>query len=358
MKYKKLIDFLHQEVNDLFVMNCSSSFIASDEMLDIIHIGMFSETDLNLGIIYLKKDTNNNHLIIDGKKRIVSLLLFLKALKFDTNDIFKTIIPKLKLFGFEKTVYEKIINNIPLSYNEKQTYLYKEYEYFVDKMKNSNYTKDKIVSVLNRLTVSVVNAASSPDRDIFYYTNKNIRELNQIMLIKSYLAEINKQDLVDKLLELFNFDHTIIKSFFKAYLSPKFNCLIGNDNTIYEYFTKYIGTVSKYQSIDSIIDSILSSAYIYKKMYFAEFTDVEIRNAFIQIITNNGKDTFLYLLELCEDYIHNYLSKEILLEVCNIIITYTNERNNRTSFSDANFNFSKMTEELNQLIYNQQIEKK
>ena len=365
----RILDFILRSAHNLSVLNCSSNFEYVTDLIELILTKKYCESEINLGIIYLKKTSNKNLLIVDGKRRILSLILLLKAIAicygekgkdytFDEIQIHSDCLKilssiNLKLFGLEKTIYDKIFNDEPISYNEKQTEIYRTLSLFIDYIKNSDLDIVTFFEMIDSLKANIVYIDDLEERDVFYLSNRDLRPLKQILLIKSYLLDFDQGDLVNELYYLFNYKEEIFVSFFKAYLSSKFSRVISLDNQVYDYFVKYINTISKYQRFEDIVSSIMSTAKLYKNMYHAEFIDADIRNMFIKIIANNGRDTYSYLLELYEDYENKYLSKETFLEVCNIVNTYAWERTKKSAFSNENFDFTKMTEELNNVIYNE-----
>lgn len=363
----KILDFLSSKANNISVLNCSSNFLYTDDLFEIISTGNYCDSDIDIGIIYLKKVGANNYLIIDGKRRILSLILIVKSIldyytsksdvELDKNTVFVQCSEflsgiNLRLFGLEKTVYDKIIKNEPISYNEKQTEICRTLNLFKENLYDLSLDIDVFFDLLLNLKAHFIFLDEKTDeRDIFCETNKNYRKLNQLLLTKSYLAELNHAELVNDLYYLFDYKEDVFVSFFQAYLSPKFNRVISENNDVYSYFVKYMNMLQKYQDFSEIRNKITRTAKIYKKMYNADFMDVELRNMFIKLISSNGRDTFSYLLELCEDYDNKYLSKDTLLEVCNIIYTYVWERNRKTSSIGENIDFSKMVQELNKVIY-------
>lgn len=366
-----ILDFLMSTAHHMFVINCSSNFEYVDNLFEKILTARYCTADINLGIFYIKKNSDNNYLLIDGKRRLLSLMLLLKAIAdfyeeqnpedpVLTKQIYTKYlkfleVTKLSLFGLERTVYEKIVNKEPLSYNEKQTEVYRTLQLFKEELKLLDFELEDFYELFGRIVGNVIFVEDDCNtRELFYLLNKDSRQLNQLMLIKSYLAELKCPQLVNDLYYLFGYKEEVFVEFFKAYLSPKFNRVINDSNQVYDYFVKYIDMVRQYQDFGDITNSILKTAKIYKKMYNAEFMDSDLRSMFIKIISNDGRDTFSYLLELCEDYENKYLSKETLIEVCTIINTYLWERTKKSSLINENFDFSKMVHELNQVIYDEQ----
>lgn len=364
-----LLDFLMNKAHHISVLNCSSAFEYISDLFENILTARYTDSDIDLGILYLKRVSNNNYLLIDGKRRLLALMLLLKVIadkhseNIEVSEISNQIdlrylkfvsSIKLQLFGIEKTVYEKIIHNEPLSYNDKQTSIYGALEIFRGNINSLDFELEQFYDLLYRIRVNLIFVDSFKERDIFYTVNKDLRPLNQMMLIKSYLAESYQAALVDNLYFLFGYKESTFVSFFQCYLSPKFNRIITDENSVYEYFVKYMETIKKYQSFEDITLSITKTAKIYKKMCNAEFSDSEIRNTFIKIIDNDGKDTFAYLLELCEDYSNGYLSKATLLEICKIINTYIWERKNKASIVHDYCDFAQVVKELNKIIYDEQ----
>ena len=362
-----ILDFLMSKAHNISVLNCSSNFEYTDDLFEMILTGKYCDSDIDLGIVYVKRLSDYHYLLVDGKRMLLSFILMIKAIADYYADLAKEdaflqhpvqadclkvlSMLKIRLFGLEKTVFDKLINNEPISYNEKQTEIYRTLNLFRENIKYLDFDVEQFYELLLRLKVNVVFLNDSSEKDIFCVLNKNLRPLNQLLLIKSYLAELNCAEFVNELYFLFGYKEEIFVSFFKAYLSPKFNRIITDNNLVYDYFVKYIDMVRKFQDFKAILASITKTAKIYKKMYNADFMDSEMRNMFIKIISNDGRDTFSYLLELCEDYENKYLSKETFLEVCNIVYTYIWERNKKTSLVNENIDFSKMVHELNKIIY-------
>ena len=366
-----IIDFLMSRAHNLSVLNCSTNFEYTDDLFELVLTGNYCDSDTDLGVIYVKRLTENHYLLVDGKRRILSIIILIKTILDYYNDLSKTdnsvfqnpvymsclkifTIFKIRLFGLEKTVYDKIINQEPISYNEKQTEIFRTFNLFKENIHNLEIDVDSFFELILRVKVNVVFINDTNEKDLFTTLNSGLRPLNQLMLIKSYLAELGHGELVNELYFLFGYKEEIFVSFFKAYLSPKFNRIIVDSNSIYTYFVKYMNLIKKYQDFSSISASILNTAKIYYKMYNADFMDPEIRDMFIKIIANEGRDTFSYLLELCEDYHNKYLSKETFLEVCNIIYTYIWERRKKSNINE-NINFPQMVQELNKIIYNEQV---
>jgi len=360
-----LLDFL-SKVNHISVLNCSSDFEYVKDLFDLILRGKYHDSDIDLGIIYVKKNSDKEYVIVDGKRRIIALSLLLctiaeyhsnispnisvlanqinsRYLKYTTNT-------KLLLFGLEKTVYEKIITKEPLSYNEKQTELFVTYDMLLQNIKNLDFDIDKFYELMIRIKVNIVFIDDFIDRDILYTINKDLRPLNQLMLIKSYLAESHHSEIVDNLYFFFNYKFDVFLGFLKAYLSPKFSTLIEDDNQIYDYFVKYLENIKKYQNFDEIILGFMRTAKIYRKMNGADYRDTDVKNMFIKIISSDGRDMFAYLLELCEDYENGYLPKDSFIEVGNILNTFLQERMNSPKLKE-NFDFSILANELNKVIY-------
>src|SRR5574344_1856825 len=120
-----ILDFL-SKVNHLSVLNCSSDFEYVKDLFEQIINGKYYDSDIDLGIIYVKKNSDKEYLLVDGKRRFLSLSLMLAAISEYHSGISQTISVlsnqinsrflkyttdvKMSLFGLEKTVYEKIIN--------------------------------------------------------------------------------------------------------------------------------------------------------------------------------------------------------------------------------------------------------
>ena len=75
-----ILDFLMSTAHHIFSINCSSSFEYVDNLFEKILTARYCTADINLGVFYIKKNSDNNYLLIDGKRRLLSLMLLLKAI--------------------------------------------------------------------------------------------------------------------------------------------------------------------------------------------------------------------------------------------------------------------------------------
>ena len=359
----KLIDLVEKNISSISVLNCSSKFENTTDLIEIINLGNFSNSDIYLGVIYFLKTSKSDYILVDGKKRIISLSLLFYVLAKRINllnvdkhtlsilNLFSKI--KFNLYGYEKTVYEKLTTNAPLSYHDKQTALYKileDYKDSINKMDVNELTS--FCLLIDRIKFDVVYLKNSDPKAVFCFLNKDNRKLNQLILIKSYLAPLKYVKLIDDIFALLFNNEDTLNLFLKSYLSPKFNNINIDTNSIYDYFVKYFELIRTYKSLDDIYKIMVNSAMIYRKMFNIEFVDTDIRNIFISIASNNGCDTYSYLLDLCEDYENNRLSKQIFMQVCQIINTYTEQRKNNQLLNNEHFSFAKMIEELNEVVLN------
>ena len=70
-----ILDFLMSTAHHIFSINCSSSFEYVDNLFEKILTARYCTADINLGVFYIKKNSDNNYLLIDGKRRLLSLML-------------------------------------------------------------------------------------------------------------------------------------------------------------------------------------------------------------------------------------------------------------------------------------------
>ena len=75
-----LLDFLMNKAHHISVLNCSSAFEYISDLFENILTARYTDSDIDLGILYLKRASNNNYLLIDGKRRLLALMLLLKVI--------------------------------------------------------------------------------------------------------------------------------------------------------------------------------------------------------------------------------------------------------------------------------------
>ena len=63
-----ILDFLMSTAHHIFAINCSSNFEYTDNLFEKILTAKYCTADINLGVFYIRKNSDNNYLLIDEYK--------------------------------------------------------------------------------------------------------------------------------------------------------------------------------------------------------------------------------------------------------------------------------------------------
>ena len=58
-----IIDFLMSRAHNLSVLNCSTNFEYTDDLFELVLTGNYCDSDTDLGVIYVKRLTENHYLL-------------------------------------------------------------------------------------------------------------------------------------------------------------------------------------------------------------------------------------------------------------------------------------------------------
>lgn len=317
---------------------------------------------IDLGVIYLTPVGDLRFRIIDGLDRIVTLSLLLHAVcecyKKTTprNDkAIRTIrkkyltktnnTVKLLLNENEKEIYSKIINGERLSGKEKNSKLFLTLHNFWVHIKEDKIPASKIFSMLQKISVTLVYVANVSERDLFYSLHKD-RTINQVALISDFMREKKLKDEWQDIVDNCFLQKGDIDLFFRDFFITKFNYKTFESFKLYESFVNFFNTMNQYLPQETIISRIKRSASLYQNMLNINFTNPDIKQAFINIKKHNGEDTYAYLLSVYEDYYSNNISESIFLEILNTVDEYLRNRQN----TGKNIDFNELVQYLNAFI--------
>ena len=159
-------------------------------------------------MIYQK--TLDNYILVDGLSRFLSLSLLLHAVcecykktSAQNDKAIKTIRSKylffedktkLRLPKAEQNIYEKIINGERLSGKEKEHPMFILLHNFWSSIKEENLQASKIFKMLQKISIYLVDVEGLKHRDLYYSINKNLRKLDQISLIHSYINDLDLEE--------------------------------------------------------------------------------------------------------------------------------------------------------------------
>jgi len=291
----------------------------------------------------------NEYILIDGQQRVTSILLLLCAIrsrlsleevkrlerKFlineDESDEKYRI--KLKQTDNDLRIFEKIINNSMLTPEEKENKLFKNYNYFLERI--SEFDEKMAYDFYNAISnLDIVDLNLKIEKDleavqkIFEKINSTGKELSVADLIRNYLLISNSSDVQKRLydnywlkIESLYKDKENISQFAKHYLITKRN-IWAEEKKMYMTFKSY------FDNIDMTKEEILTEILNYSK-YFNWFVDENCPDEKINIIIKElnvlkSDDMYSLLLVLFDKLyeINKELLKRILDLLCDFMIRY------------------------------------
>lgn len=321
---------------------------------DIIRLNSNKKREHFLGtVIYVKHNLLTNDVntleIVDSQQRITTLTILLKALAdYDrelnsgiktnlykkinnqslinpyTHSIIKS---KIKLSHTDEEVFNNLINDKEAT-NVNHLIII-NYKYFLNRFKNEKIDTEEFYSLLNRLIVVELSLGENDNaQETFESTNANYLEMQQADYIRNYIfmnLPIRVQEEMYynywfKVEKIFNSDSELLTEFMKNYLSLKFNEVI-KESDIYEKF-KIKFVKDDLDFIHSELFDILKYAQIYSSILKAEYKDEDIKKYLIDFRKIDIKSFYMLLMKLLTDYNNLKISKDELIDVFKILLSY------------------------------------
>ena len=360
MKIVNLLDFINK-TRDFFVLEYST---ISDDLIDFLDLiandDQFVQR-IDLGLVYLKKKSLDQYVVIDGINRILSLSLLLHAIcecykKTSTQNtkaikiirdkyIVKNSKYKLHLNESDDILYKKIISGERLSGKEKQKPIFLLFHKYWTLIKTDSIKAANIFNTLKKINITIVDVDLVSERDLYYTLNTH-RKINQLSLIDDYLKEIGIIDGWINIKNLFLRKENDIFLFLRDFFITKFNYKIFKPECVYQNFVNYFETMLQYSSEEIILNKLKIAAELYSNILNINFKDDNIKTSFIKIREYGGVDTFPYLLDVYQDFHENNISYETFTEILKTIVEYLYNRKE----SNNNIDFNELVEYLNAFI--------
>lgn len=360
MRVVNLLEFLNSS-NTLFTLSYAK---CDDELVNFLDLMTEDEQftkKIDLGLIFVNQKNLDEYVIVDGINRILSLSLLLHAVcecykktTAQNEKAIKTIRKKyliskahskLRLSENDAVIYNKIINGERLSGHEKQSKMFILLHNFWSQIKTENLQASKIFTMLKKVQVTLVETEGVNKRDLYYKLNEK-RDVNQLDLIFDYLSEIGLEKEWTGIRKKYFLDDDEVKLFLKDFFITKFNYKKFKEDRLYESFVNYFVTMMQYISEDEIIRRMKHSALLYHNILNIKFENDAIKSAFIKIKKNSGQDTYAYILDVYDDFIHNNISESTFVEILNTIVEYLSNRKN----SNSDIGFNELIQYLNAFI--------
>ncbi|MCM3697892.1 DUF262 and DUF1524 domain-containing protein [Paenibacillus macerans] len=295
-------------------------------------------------------------LVIDGQQRMTTLTLFLLALgkvieeSDQSVDITKKKIKNYYLVNSEEDeeLFYKLIltqsdkdtlvsllseKKLPDDYSQK---IFENYNFFIDAIKKSGISLNKIYQGLSKLIV--VDVALDRDHDnpqlIFESLNSTGLDLSQADLIRNYvLMRLEPKEQaqlytdywypMEKSFGNLN-DTSVFDRFMRDYLTVKTG-RIPNINDVYSSFKEYVYGLKEI-AIEVIVEDIYKFSKYFVKLAFQSESDKEINQILKDINTLKVDVSYPFLLELYDDYDKQRLEKSEFIAVLKLVESYVFRR--------------------------------
>ena len=362
----KLIDYFN-EYNQIVIPIYQRNYDWTEEQCqqlldDIIEIGKRPKEEAKVhfigSIVYVCNDEYTTEeveqlVIIDGQQRITTITLMLIALyhfaenegdnnlagtiydyylinRNATDDSFKI---KLKATDNNERDVRLLLDNRPIP-NSEYSNIKNNYNFFMKNITKEN--RDLIYEGFRRLLFVEIRLERGKDnaQKIFESLNSTGLDLSQADLIRNYILmglEPAEQT------RLFNRYWAIIESntkldgtsyvsdFIRDFLTMKFGD-IPNKNRVY-YTFKHKFRIEENLNLDEILGEILNYSDIYKMLINPQIiSDSDIRREISYLKYIEVNVSYPFLLQVIDDYLHEYISKEVLLNILKFIQSYVCRR--------------------------------
>lgn len=291
----------------------------------------------------------NEYILIDGQQRITSILLLLCAIRsklsseeikrlerkflINADEADEKYRVKLKQTDNDLKIFEKIINNQVLSSEERENRLFKNYNYFVDRVADFDENMaNQFYNAIANLDIVDLNLKIEKDLEavqkIFEKINSTGKELSVADLIRNYLLISNNSSVQQKLyddywlkIEGLYKDKEKISDFAKHYLITKRN-IWAEEKKMYATFKSYFDNVD--MSKEEILIEILKYSKYYNWFIDENCPDDKINIILKELNVLKSDDMFSLLLVLFDMLydVNRELLRRILDLLCDFMIRY------------------------------------
>lgn len=344
----KLYEYLNQDKIDkipVYQRNYSWEKENCEQLFeDILKAGESEKIEFHfIGSIIVIVDggmDGNINIIIDGQQRVTTAFLFLKAFYDESkNDYYKDEFIKRQLFKItedgktqklilnrdDNSILEKILKGEDLKEREKNSKIFKNYDYFRKKI-ISNDEKTLIDGFKKLRVVGIkLNITENPQL-IFESLNSTGLQLNATDLIRNFLLMSSTANEQERLYSKYwykieqNITNEHMVEFFKSYLTIKTLEVVAVKK-VYEKFKEHI--LIQNLEIEETLKEILFYAKIYAKLIFTNLErDEKVKFQIQDIEILNQKVIYPFLLECYVLFEKTLLTKEEFLNILAFLENY------------------------------------
>lgn len=376
---KKLLSFLNEIVNAQFVIPVyQRNYVWQankqvKKFLEDYELVLRNAVDMHfIGILMflnIQKDWSRRELsVVDGQQRIITIFLFLQALKevaeengntefakiiverYLTNPSVVDEVEKLKLKPLvsDDEVYRKIIlnNKETISSQEKKSNIFLAYDFIKRRLKElyGNYPIEKLLESLDKFYFVVIPLGGNDNaQEIFETINSAGAELSKADLIRNYILmniDSSEQERLynqywEKIEELFE-KNGKMENFFRMFLANQ-NRVLDNMEDIYNVFQLWFINErdENGRNIESILQVILKYANYYVELFINSTVSLEspIKESLIEFKKSTIEPTAPILMEIYNLYNtknvdgSRKVSAEDFAEIIDLFNTYNLRRN-------------------------------
>lgn len=336
-----------------FQRNYTWSIEQCEELYDDIISSIKKEKEHYIGniVYFVGKDSNASflqYILVDGQQRITSILLLLSAIRnhLEDDDSDKLAIDKKYLtneFGTERfkvklkqtesdeIIFDKILLENPLTEEEQKSNLYKNFEYFnnrINELSNDEVDIKQLYNAVGELVIVDLDLKIEDDLEavqkIFEKINSTGKPLSPADLIRNYLLIANtiekQQELYDKYwvkIEALYNDKNNISDFAKHYLITKRGDWV-EESKMYSAFRSYFSN-KEYEKEEILAEMLRLSKY-YNWLRNAN-TDISSLNVMIKELNILKSDDMYSLLLVLFDKLYDNNQNE-LINIIDILVDF------------------------------------
>lgn len=297
------------------------------------------------------------YMIIDGQQRMTTLTLLLIALRdyamanpsdntINANRINNKLLSnndedgndrhKLLLTESDRDTLIDLVQQKPKKPNASERIL-ANYDFFVGKIKDMELQPAEVYESIGKLQIVNITLDRAVDdaQAIFESLNSTGKELSQSDLVRNYVLmglDATEQKYVYEHLWrpmelLFDYDKQdfVMDSFFRDYLTMKL-ARIPKIDRIYDEFKAYHNNC-EFGSIRELCQDLYDYAVFYTNMIFAKSDDSKLAVLYADVRALRMDVVYPFLLKVHSDHAAGTISKDALIEIIEMCISYVFRRN-------------------------------
>ncbi|MBR2208868.1 MAG: DUF262 domain-containing protein [Synergistaceae bacterium] len=367
---------------------------------DIVRMQKDRRNNHFIGSIVNIDDINNKFTLIDGQQRMTTFTLILIVLRdyarsnpdsgIDAAEIENKYLRnndascKLILTGGDEDILINLVSGKADSYLQRNSSNNQEdeevaipklivnYKFFKQKIveaRNPELTPKQVYEALGKLKIVNIKLGNDDDpQAIFESLNSSGKDLSKSDLIRNFvLMSLDRRTMTriynnywSKMEELFGDSEkntTLMDDFFKDYITM-YMANIPNEEQLYETFKTWFYDTTRPENVtvSTICSDIYKKAQDYTNIIFARHTDTEFQSVYSEIRELKMEVSYPFLLKIHADFRRGVISKEQLLQIMYMCISYVVRRDVCSLSSNSmNQTFARLRRRINAQNYVESI---